>query len=173
MRHVPLALALLAIVAAVSLRRTRWARPSLWVSRLAYAGLVLQAPLYFLAKGGFRMSAPDCEWTFGLALARHSLTNYGHIILFVVFFLLTYAQLPGVPRPILWAATATMAMGLLVELAQGVSGHGHCRMRDLIPDSVGALAGFVIVSAGTTLARYRQRRHALRNGEGEDTGIPH
>ena len=154
MTQVPLVLALLAVVVALSLRRTRWARPSLWVSRLAYAGLVLQAPLYFLAKGGFRISSPNCEWTFGLALARHSLTNYPHIILFTVFFLLTFAQLRGVPRAIIWSAAATMAMGLLVELAQGVSGHGHCRMRDLVPDSAGALAGFAIVSAGRMLARY-------------------
>src|SRR5688572_20559608 len=155
MQQIPLALALLGVVLALALRRTRWARASLWFSRLTYAGLVLQAPLYFLAKGGFRISSPDCEWTFGLALARHSLTNYGHIILFMVFFLLTYAQLPGVPRRIMWTVGATMAMGLLVEFAQGVSGHGHCRMRDLIPDSVGALAGFAIVSAGTSLSRYR------------------
>jgi hypothetical protein len=162
MTQVPLALALLAVVVALSLRRTRWARPSLWVSRLAYAALVLQAPLYFLAKGGFGLSSPDCEWKFGLALARHSLTNYGHIILFMVFFPLTYAQLSGVPRRIMWSAAATMAMGLAVELAQGVSGQGHCRMRDLVPDSVGALAGFVLVSAGTAVSRHREGRRALR-----------
>ncbi|MFZ2493205.1 MAG: VanZ family protein [Thermoanaerobaculia bacterium] len=160
MAQVPLALAVLAVVASLSLRRTRWARPSLWVSRLTYAGLVLQAPLYFLVKGGFQLSAPDCEWTFGLALARHSLTNYPHIVLFTLFFLLTYAQMRGVRRPILWSAVATMAMGLLVELAQGVSGHGHCRMRDLVPDSLGALLGLAIVTAGTTLLQSRQRRQA-------------
>ena len=153
MAQVPLVLALLGVVLAIALRRTRWARASLWGSRLAYAGLVLQAPLYFLAKGGFRISPPDCQWTFGLALARHSLTNYGHIILFMVFFLLTYAQLPGVSRAIAWSVTATMAMGLLVELAQGVSGHGHCRMRDIIPDAVGALLGCAIVLAGRTAFR--------------------
>ena len=161
MKHVPLALALLAVLAALSLRRTRWAVPSLWVSRLAYGLLVLQAPLYFLAKGGFRVSPPNCEWTFGLALARHSLTNYPHIILFTLFFLLTYAQLPAAPRAIIWSIAATAAMGLLVELAQGVTGHGHCRMRDLIPDSVGALLGFVIVSAGTKLSQYKNRRQTF------------
>lgn len=40
----------------------------------------------------------------------------------------------------------------------GVSGHGNCRMRDLIPDSVGALLGFAIVSAGTKIWQYRQRQ---------------
>jgi len=158
MKYMPLALALVTALVALSLRRTRWAVPSLWASRLAYALLVLQAPLYFLAKGGFRVSPPNCEWTFGMALARHSLTNYPHIILFTLFFLLTYAQLPAAPRAIIWSTAATVAMGLLVELAQGVSGDGHCRMRDLIPDSVGALLGFVIVSAGTKLAQYKNRQ---------------
>lgn len=156
MRQIPLALALLAVLAAVSLRKTRWARASLWVSRLAYATLVLQAPLYFLARGGFGISLPDCEWTFGLALARHSLTNYPHIVLFTVFFLLTYAQLPDARRPFMWSAAATLAMGLVVELSQGVSGHGNCRMRDTIPNSVGALAGIAIISSGAILSRYRR-----------------
>ena len=157
MRHIPLVLALVTVLVAFSLRRTRWAVPSLWASRLAYALLVLQAPLYFLAKGGFRVLPPKCQWTFGMDLAIHSLTNYPHIILFTLFFLLTYAQLPAAPRAMIWSAAATIAMGLLVELAQGVSGHGHCRMRDLIPDSVGALLGFAIVSAGRKLAQYRNR----------------
>lgn len=158
MRHLLLAFALLATVAAVALRRTRWAAPSLWISRIAYALLVLQAPLYFLVEGGFRVGFPVCQWTFGLALAGHSLRNYPHIVLFTVFFLLTYAQLPGVRRRVLWSIAATLAMGLLVELAQGVSGHGNCRMRDLIPDSMGALLGFAIVSAGAKLSQSKQRR---------------
>ena len=161
MKHVPLALALVGVVAALSLRRTRWAVPSLWVSRVAYALLVLQAPAYFLAKSGFRVSSPVCEWTFGLALATHSLTNYPHMILFALFFLLTYAQLPGIPKAIIWSTAATVAMGLLVELAQAVTRQGHCRMRDLIPDSVGALVGFVVVMAGTKLSQYKQRRRSF------------
>lgn len=155
MTYALLVLAIVTAVAAVSLRRTRWAVPSLWASRLAYALLVLQAPLYFMARSGFRVSAPICEWTFGLALARHSLTKYPHIILFMLFFLLTYVQFSTSPRSIriLWSAVATIAMGLLVELAQGATGQGNCRMRDLIPDSVGALLGFGIVWAGTKLKR--------------------
>ena len=146
MKHLLLVFALVATVAAVALRRTRWAVPSLWISRVAYGLLVLQAPLYFLAEGGFRHLPPICEWTFGLALARHSLTNYPHIVLFTVFFLLSYAQFRG----------ASLGMGLVLELAQGVSGNGHCRMRDLIPDAVGALLGLAIVSA---LSRVTQNHH--------------
>jgi hypothetical protein len=39
----------------------------------------------------------------------------------------------------------TLAMGALVELAEGITGRGHCRLRDLIPDSAGALAGAAFV----------------------------
>ena len=36
-------------------------------------------------------------------------------------------------------------MGLLVELAQGISGAHHCRLRDLIPDAAGVVLGAGIV----------------------------
>lgn len=155
MRHLPLVFALLATIAAIPLRRTRWAAPSLWISRVAYGILVLQVPLYFFVEGGFRLSAPDCEWTFGLALARHSLTNYPHIVLFTILFLLTYAQFYGVRHRVIWSIAVTLGVGLLLEISQGVSGRGHCRMRDLIPDSVGALLGLAIAAAGTKLSQYR------------------
>ena len=45
----------------------------------------------------------------------------------------------------IWAATVTIVMGALVEAGEGVTGKGHCRLRDLIPDAVGALLGPVIV----------------------------
>lgn len=51
-------------------------------------------------------------------------------------------------------------MGMLVELSQGVTAHGNCRMRDLIPDSAGALLGFLTVSAGTKLLQYKQQRRS-------------
>ena len=56
-------------------------------------------------------------------------------------------QLPGILRRAAWAAAAAMTMGLLVELAQGVTNHGHCRMRDLIPDATGTLIGLLAVAA--------------------------
>lgn len=43
-------------------------------------------------------------------------------------------------------------MGALVEISQGVTGKGHCRLRDLIPDAVGALLGSVIVCSGIKYA---------------------
>lgn len=155
MRWLPLGAALAGVVAAFLLRRTALARPALWASRIAYVVLVAQAPYYFAAKGGFQVSAPVCQWTFGLDLAMHSLTNYPHIVLFALFFLLTYAQMPSHPRAAVLAAAGTLAMGLLVELAQGVTGEGHCRMRDLIPDAAGASIGFILLKGAAAARRFR------------------
>lgn len=154
---IPLLLTLVATATALYLRHTKRAAAWLWASRIAYSTLVLQAPLYFLHRGGYRVSPPACEWTFGLDLAIYSLTNYAHIVLFGVLFLLTFAQLRGVPRQIVCSAAVTLAVGLLVELAQGVSGQHHCRMRDLVPDSVGALWGATVVWAVTAISDFRRR----------------
>lgn len=153
MRSLPLIAAVASVAIALMLRRSRWSTPALLVSRIAYVLLVLQAPMYFLAKSGYQMSPPVCQWTFDAALAAHSLTNYPHIVLFALFFLLTYTQLPRVRNAAGWSVAATLAMGLLVELAQGVTGEGNCRMRDLIPDAAGALIGFALVQILGNTAR--------------------
>jgi hypothetical protein len=36
---------------------------------------------------------------------------------------------------LLSATIATLTVGALVEIAEGVTGAGNCRLRDLIPDS--------------------------------------
>lgn len=145
----PLGLALFVTLVAIALRGSRWAELSLRVSRWSYAAFVLFSILYFPYKTGFQLVPPVCEWTFGFELALHSLTNFPHIIMFALFFLLTYAQFPNAPRALVWSALACVAMGLVVELMQGMTGRGHCRMRDLIPDSTGALIGALIVVIGS------------------------
>lgn len=140
------ALAVLATALAFFLRRSRWASHALLASRLAYAALLLQALLYFPSKSGYQIGPVKCQWTFDFALGVHSLQNYPHILLFALFFLLTYAQLWNVRNAIVWSAVACMTMGLFVELAQGATGAGNCRMRDLIPDAVGVLIGAAIVA---------------------------
>jgi hypothetical protein len=151
-----LAVAVVTAIAAVFLRHTRSASRALMASRCAYLALLVQALSYFPAQSGFRIATPVCEWTFGFALAVHSLQNYPHIILFALFFLLTYAQLPNVRRALLWSAAACLAMGFFVELAQGATRAGHCRMRDLIPDGVGALFGAAIVVAARKIRSSRR-----------------
>lgn len=45
----------------------------------------------------------------------------------------------------LLAGLITLAMGALVEAAEGMTGEGNCRLRDLVPDLAGALIGALAV----------------------------
>ena len=131
----------------LSLRGVRW----------AYVTFVLLGLLYFPVSVGFRLNPQPCELMPNMALAVHSLGNYPHIVLFVLFFLMTSAQFRMSQwSGYAWAAVACITMGLLVELAEGISGNHHCRMRDLIPDAVGVLVGSVVV---LLLNRIRKRTH--------------
>ena len=117
---------------------------------------------YFPASVGFRFDPQPCELTFGISLAIHSLTNYAHIVLFALFFLMTSGQLRMSQwSASAWAAIATVAMGLLVELAQGLTGKGHCRMRDLIPDAIGILLGSAIVLCLNRIRRRLQLNYPM------------
>jgi hypothetical protein len=120
----------------LSLRGMRW----------AYVTFVLLGLLYFPASVGFRLNPKPCELVPNIPLAVHSLTNYRHIVLFVLFFLMTSAQFRMTRwRGYAWAALACIVMGLLVEAAQGITGTGHCRLRDSIPDFAGVVLGAGIV----------------------------
>lgn len=83
----------------------------------------------------------------GVLAFRGALTNYGHLVLFTLFFLLTAVQARGYSGPpqYLIAAGAVLAMGVYVEVAEGITGKGHCRLRDLVPDAAGALLGALVL----------------------------
>jgi len=120
----------------LALRGVRW----------AYVAFVVLGLLYFPAKVGLRLAPRPCQLAFDIPLAVHSLTNYAHIVLFAMFFVMTSAQFRmSNRRAFAWSAVATVVMGALVEVAQGITGEGNCRLRDLIPDSVGILIGSIIV----------------------------
>jgi VanZ family protein len=57
---------------------------------------------------------------------------------------------------LLIAAVAVLAMGVYVEVAEGVTGMGHCRLRDLVPDAAGALVGAV---AWVVFRKLRKEKH--------------
>jgi hypothetical protein len=100
---------------ALALRGVRW----------AYASFVALGLLYFPAKVGFRLAARPCQFALDLPLAIHSLTNIAHIVLFALFFVMTSAQFRALNRRVLiWSAAATVAMGAMVEVAQGVTWWG-------------------------------------------------
>lgn len=130
------AFALFLLLAVLSYRGARW----------AYIAFVILGLLWFPVRSGFHFGPPPCEWTFDLRLAVYSLTNYAHVLLFINFFLMTQRQLRDVKGALLWSALACLVMGFLIELDEGATGTGHCRMRDLVPDSAGALIGAAIFS---------------------------
>ena len=138
-------------------------RGALW----AYLTFVVLGLLYFPISVGFRLNPQPCQLTFDIPLAVHSMTNYAHIILFALFFLMTSAQFKmSTWAGFAWAATACLAMGILVEVAQGVTGNGHCRSRDLIPDTTGILLGAGVVLLWT---RVRARGSSGRPSAGNIT----
>jgi len=105
------------------------------------------------------MNPQSCYLTVNPSLARSSLSNYPHMILFGVFFVVTagHFRLSGW-RSLGLLILLTVAMGAGMEIAQGLSGTHHCKAVDLIPDSAGALAGLVIVLLWAAAARARLLR---------------
>jgi hypothetical protein len=130
---VALGVAVWIVLAVLALRGATW----------AYAIFVALAFIFIPARAGFHLHRLDCELAFSFDLALFSLTNYKHIFLFGVFFLMTRVQLGRRPYALLIAAAATMAVGVLIEIEEGATS-GHCRIRDLVPDAAGALAGEVV-----------------------------
>ena len=134
------------ILALISLRGNRW----------AYVAFIVLGLAYFPARVGWRLNPHSCELTFSAQLAAFSLTNFAHITLFAIFFIISSAQTG--PRPsdktvLIFSGLATLAMGALVEIAEGLTGQGHCRVRDLIPDSAGVLLGAAALFAWRKIRR--------------------
>jgi len=127
---------------------------ALFGSRLAYIVFVLTAVLYFPLEVGFAFAPQPCSLSLDGPLALYSLQNYPHIALFAVFFIVSRAQFRGRGwSGVAGAAFATLLMGAWVEIGEGLTGTGHCRLRDLVPDSAG-----VILGAGAVLLRQQALR---------------
>ena len=136
--------------AILALRGVRW----------AYVSFILLGLAYFPLKVGFRLDPHPCQLRFGVDLALHSLTNFPHIVLFAVFFLISYVHFAvrRSPRPMLTAAVISLVMGALVEIAQGVTDTGNCDSSDLIPDSAGILVGATLIVITRPLVAKLSRR---------------
>ena len=124
------------VLGILALRGIRW----------AYITYIVLGLIYFPVSVGFRLDPQPCALALSIPMAIHSLTNYAHIVLLLWFFLMTSAQLcMSHWSGFAWAALISITMGILVQLAQGITGRGHCRLRDLIPDTAGILLGAAIV----------------------------
>jgi hypothetical protein len=128
-------------------------------ARWAYFTFVVLGILFFPARVGFHFDPHPCEWALSWTLILYSLTNYGHLVRFAIFFLMTCAQVRSysVRTQLLIASGAVLAMGIYVELAEGFTGDGHCRLRDLAPDMAGAVVGALVWLTWLKLRRSRAR----------------
>lgn len=114
-------------------------------ARWAYSIFLLLAFLWIPARTGFHLHRPPCQMQFSSQLVLSSLTKYKHIVLWTVFFVMTWVQLRKTKHVLVVAAAATIALGVLIELEEGATGTGMCKATDLLPDALGALLGAVVI----------------------------
>ena len=132
--------------------------PALRWRRAAFAAFLVLGLLSFPLRAGWPdlpLAPRPCEGVVSVGLALHSFRNVPHLVLFALLFFLGRRQFTGA-RAGAFAVGTAIAFGATLELAQGLSGSGHCRLRDLLPDAAGALAGWGLWAAGR--AGYRRLR---------------
>jgi hypothetical protein len=125
--------------------------------RWAYIAFMVSSFLYFPAQAGFHIDPHSCELLVPAGLALFSFRNYAHEILFSLFFIVSVIHFShGAPSRwsvLIRAAIGSLIYGVIIEVGEGLSGHGHCRLRDLLPDSAG-----IVVGAMAVLVWYAVRR---------------
>src|SRR5260370_13944562 len=82
-----------------------------------------------------------------------SLHNYASVGLFGGFYWISWVQFRRSDARAVWALLATLLVGALVEIAEGMTGRGHCRLRDLVPDAAGALGAALLLAVWSRLRR--------------------
>ena len=115
---------------------TRFSRFRRW----GYTLLVIVGALRIPAQAHFHLYAPLCDLRMAWDNSRLSVTKVPHFAVFAVFFLFTAWQFDRLDRRSLsWSLVTTLALGILVELEEGATRTGNCRLADLLPDLGGAL----------------------------------
>jgi len=126
--------------------------------RWAYGAYMVVAALRIPARVGFRLVAPVCDVRLTLDNAARSMTKVPHIVLFAAFFVITFLQFDQLSRRALgWSLLATIALGLLVELEEGATRTGNCRLTDVLPDVTGAGVAAAILLVGALLVGLSRR----------------
>lgn len=104
------------------------------------------------ARTGFRLTSPTCDTALTIENLALSLTKVPHIVLFGAFFLITLIQFDRVDRRSLaWSVAATAVISVIIEIEQGATRTGNCRMTDLAPNLVGALIVAVLIAVAVAL----------------------
>ena len=138
--------AVLALLVLLVLRGKRW----------AYPAFVVLGLLYFPAQAHFRVHAPKCEQLIPtMNVVVLSLQNYAIIALFAGFCWMSWVQFRRTNARFVWAVLATVLAGVLVEIAEGVTGRGGvaCRVRDLVPVAAGALGAALVLAIWSRVFR--------------------
>jgi VanZ family protein len=109
------------------------------------------------ARTGFRLERPACDLRLTLDNLALSVTKVPHIILFGAFFFLTVLQFNRLDRRALaWGLVATGMLGLLIEMEEGATRTGNCRITDVTPDLLGALiVAALVIGAVAVRNRFR------------------
>ena len=122
-------------------------------------GAVLRIP----ARVAFRLVIPVCDLRVTLVNIGMSMSKVPHIVLFAAFFVLTVLQFDELNgRALRRSLLLTVAFGALVELEEGATRTGSCRMTDVLPDIAGAALAAAIFVGGAMLVGLARRREGTR-----------
>ena len=137
--------------------RLLWSR-----RRWIYSGYMVVAIARIPARTGFRLDTPSCDMQLSLGNVARSMTKLPHMILFGMFFLLTAIQFDRVDRrTLVWSLLATLVLGLIVEIEEGATRTGNCRMTDVLPDLFGAVVVMALIIVVVMISsRLREMRAA-------------
>lgn len=134
----------LALLALFALRGKRW----------AYLAFVVLGLLYFPAQTHFRVHEPKCQQVIPtMNVVVLSLQNYVALALFALVCWMSWVQFGWSKARFVWAVLATVLAGVLVEIAEGMTGRGACRVRDLVPAAAGALGAALVLALWSRLFR--------------------
>jgi hypothetical protein len=116
--------------------------------RWLYGAYMLVAVVRIPARVHFHLVVPRCDTRLTVLNTRLSMTKISHMALFAVFFLLTVLQFDKLDgRAFRWSLLAAAGLGLLVELEEGASRTGNCRLTDVLPDVAGAaIVGILLLA---------------------------
>ena len=101
----------------------------------------------------FHIQALKCEQLISKSMVLLSLHNYAYIALFAGVYWILWVRFKRTDARVVWAFLATVIAGALVEIAQGMTARGSCRVRDLAPDAAGALGAALLLAFWSRLRR--------------------
>ena len=113
------------------------------------------------ARTHFHFHALRCDARFTAANVNAALSKGPHIVLFGSFFLLTAAQFDRIDRrSMAWSLAATLVLGTVVEIEEGLTRTGNCRYTDVLPDLFGGLLVMAALMSAALLWRRRRPNQA-------------